>query len=36
MAEEFQSQNQQKNTVAAVGMWFSIIGLIALITIFLA
>lgn len=36
MAEEFQSQNQQKNTVATVGMWFSIIGLIALITIFLA
>ena len=36
MAEEIKAQNEQKNTVATVGMWFSIIGLIALITLFLA
>jgi len=36
MTEEFQPQDQQKNTVATVGMRFSIIWLIALITIFLA
>lgn len=35
MTEEIQTQNEQKNTVATVGMWFSIIGLILLITIFL-
>ena len=34
MAEEF--QNEQKNTIATVGMRFSIIWLIALVTVFLA
>ena len=34
MAEEFQTQNEQKNTVGTVGMRFSIIWLIALITVF--
>lgn len=33
MTEEIQTQNEQKNTVATVGMWFSIVGLILLITI---
>lgn len=33
MSEEIQ---KQKNTVATVGMWFSIIGLVLLITVFLA
>ncbi len=33
---ETQVQNEQKNTVATVGMWFSIIWVIAVITIFLA
>ena len=36
MAEDFQTRNEQKNTIATVGMWFSIIGLIALITLFFA
>ena len=36
MPEEIKTQNEPKNTVATVGMWFSIIGLIALITVFLA
>lgn len=36
MSEEIKTQNEQKNTVATVGMWFSIIWLIALITVFLA
>ena len=36
MAEDFQTRNEQKNTVATVGMRFSIIGLIALITLFFA
>jgi len=36
MAEEIQTQNEQKNTVATVGMRFSIIWLIALITILFA
>ena len=36
MTEENQTQNAQKNTVATVGMRFSIIWLIALITIFFA
>ena len=35
MTEEIQTQNEQKNTVATVGMWLSIIGLILLITVFL-
>ena len=30
------TEENQKNTVATVGMWFSIIGLIALITVFFA
>lgn len=33
MTEE-KTQNEQKNTVGTVGMWFSIIWLIALITVF--
>jgi len=36
MSEEIKTQNEQKNTVATVGMWFSIIWLISLITVFLA
>ena len=36
MSEEVKIQEEQKNTVATVGMWFSIIWLIAVITIFLA
>lgn len=36
MSEEIKTQNEQKNTVATVGMWLSIIWLIAVITIFLA
>ncbi len=36
MTEEVKTQEQPKNTVATVGMWFSIIGLIALITVFFA
>lgn len=36
MPEEVKIQEEQKNTVATVGMWFSIIWLIALITVFLA
>ena len=36
MTEEKQVQNEQKNTIATVGMRFSIIGLIALITLFFA
>lgn len=34
MSEEIKTQNGQKNTVATVGMWFSIIGLVLLITWF--
>lgn len=34
MPEENQTQNEQKNTVATIGMRFSIIWLIALITVF--
>jgi putative copper export protein len=36
MAEDFQTRNEQKNTVATVGMRFSILGLIALITLLFA
>ena len=36
MAEDFQTRNEQKNRVATIGMRFSIIWLIALITVFLA
>lgn len=36
MAEDFQTRNEQKNTVATVGMVFSIIWLIALITVIFA
>lgn len=36
MAEGFQTKNEQKNTVATVGMVFSIIWLIALITVIFA
>lgn len=36
MTEEIKAQNEQKNTVATVGMVFSIIWLIALITVFFA
>ena len=36
MTEDFQTKNEQKNTVATVGMWFSIIWLIALMTVILA
>lgn len=36
MAEEIKTHDEPKNTVATVGMWFSIIGLILLITVFLA
>ena len=36
MTEEIKTQNEQKNTVATVGMVFSIIWLIALITVFFA
>ena len=35
MSEEIQSQNEQKNTVATVGMWFSISWLVAIILIIL-
>ena len=34
MTEENQTQNEQKNTVATVGMWFSIIWLILTVTVF--
>ena len=36
MVEDFQTRNEQKNTVATVGMRFSILGLIALITLLFA
>lgn len=35
MPEEIKTQNEQKNTVATVGMWFSIIGLVLFISVFL-
>ena len=34
MTEEIKAQNEQKNTVATIGMWFSIIWLVLLITWF--
>ena len=36
MTEEIKTQEEQKNTVATVGMWFSIIGLVLLITVIFA
>jgi len=36
MSEELKTQTEPKNTVATVGMWFSIIWLVALITVFFA
>lgn len=36
MSEETQTHEHQKNTIATVGMWFSIIGLILTIIIFFA
>ncbi len=36
MPKEIQNQTKQKNTVATVGMWFSIIWFVALITVFFA
>lgn len=35
MSEEIKTQNEQKNTVATVGMWFSIIGFVLFLSIFL-
>lgn len=35
MTEEIKTQEEQKNTVATVGMWFSIIGLVLFISAFL-